>query len=60
MSLIPFTPFLILPFLRYPAPDPAEIRFVFIAESSSQSRLLVQHNEQVRYEKEQAGIDQDR
>src|SRR6059036_87474 len=32
----------------------------FIAESSTQSRLLVQHNEQVSYEKEQAGIDQDR
>jgi hypothetical protein len=41
-----------------PSPDPTEIRFVFIAESSSQSRLLVQHNEQMSYEKEQAGIDE--
>src|SRR5437868_2287958 len=44
-------------FRRPPAPDPAEIGFVFIAESPSQSRLLVQHNEQVSYQKEQAGID---
>jgi len=40
-------------------PDSAEIRVVFIAESSSQSRLLLQHNEQVSYEKQQAGIDED-
>ena len=45
---------------RLPSLDPAEIRFVVIAESSSQGRLLIQHNEQVSYKKEQAAIDEDR
>ena len=43
---------------RLPSLDPAEIRFVFSPESTSQSRLLVQDNEQMSYEKEQAGIDE--
>ena len=49
--------------LRYFAalPSMSFIPFApFIAESSSQSRLLAQNNEQVRREKEQAGIDEDR
>ena len=52
--------FLLLTFRRQAAADALEVRFVFVAESSSQRRLLVQHNEQVSYEKEQASIDQDR
>jgi len=32
----------------------------FIAESTSESRLLVQHNEQVSYGKEQTCVEQDR
>src|SRR5438552_1114111 len=41
-------------FPGYPSPHPAEISFVVIAESSSQSRLLVQHYEQMSYEKKHA------
>ena len=32
----------------------------FIAESSSESRLLIQHNEEVSYDKEQTCVEQDR
>src|SRR5215472_5903348 len=52
--------FLIFTSLRHPPSDPASVRFVFIAESSPQSWLLVQHNEQMRYEKEHARIDEER